>query len=77
VVVVAGAPEVRLQHRRLCFLDLEDERVVGPAPFQQSYPAPGAHAADANHFAGSIRQREPVEEMADVVGEARPVPVEQ
>ena len=77
VVVVDGATEVRLEYRRRCFLDLEDERVVVPAPFQQSDPTSGADAADADHLARGVREREPVEEMADVVGETCPVALEQ
>jgi len=77
VVLVGGAPEVRLEHRRLGFLDLEDEWVVGAAAVQQRDPTTGPDAADPHHLARRVRQREPFEEMADVVGEARPVPVEQ
>ena len=77
VVVVGGAPEVRLEHRLLSFFDLQDERVVVPASFQQRDPAAGPDAADPHHLAGSIHQREPVQEVGDVVGETRPISVEQ
>ena len=77
VVVVGGAPEVRLEHRLLRFLDLQDERVVVPASFQERDPAASPDAADPHHLASSILQGEPVEEVGDFVGEARPIPVEQ
>jgi hypothetical protein len=48
-----------------------------PGPFQQRDPATRTDAAGADHLAGCIREPETVEEMADVIREARPVPLEQ
>ena len=73
-VVVEGAlAEIRLQHRRLGLLRLEEERIVAVAPQHQHDPRPGADAADADDLAGRVDVPEPLEERAPVVRQRPPV----
>ena len=56
----------RLEHRRLCLLDLQEQRVVPSRPEQQRDPRPRADAADADHLAGEVGELELVEQMPAV-----------
>ena len=55
--------EVRLEHRRLRLLDLQEERVVVVAAEQQHDPAPRADAADADDLAGEVDDPELLEQV--------------
>ena len=58
--------DVRLEHRRLRFLHLQDQAVAtGVArTFEQADPTPGPHAADADDPPGHVDDSVPVEEVA-------------
>ena len=47
---------VGLEHRRLRFLDLQEEGVTLIAADEKRYPRPGPDAADANHLASYVDQ---------------------
>ena len=73
VVRVLALAEVRLEHRRLRLLDLEEERVVVVPAEQQDDPAAGADAADADDLAGDVDQPELLEQVAAVALQRAPV----
>jgi hypothetical protein len=49
-----------LQHRRLCLLDLQEQRVVRVAAQQQHHPAAGSDAADPHHLSREVNGPEAV-----------------
>ena len=76
VVRVGALADVRLEHGRLRFLDLEEERIALVASEQQRDPAPGPDAADADDLAGDVDELELLEEVATIGLEAPAVVAE-
>ncbi len=78
VVAERRPAHVRLEHRRLGLLHLEDDpvtlRVV--RGLHQADPAPRADAAHASHAVRGVDEPEAADERALIVGEARGVVVE-
>ena len=68
---------VRLEHRRLRFLDLKEEGVILVAADQKRYPRPGPDAADANYLARNVDQPVAVEQVPAVRLERFPVCVRE
>ena len=66
VVGEPAPPGVRLEHRRLGLLDLEEQRVGVVASEHQRDPAPGADAADPDDLAGEVDQPVRLEQVAAV-----------
>ena len=67
VVLVLALAEVRLEHRRLRLLDLQEQRVVESRPSSRSDPAARAHAADADDLAGEVDHAELLEQVPTVL----------
>ena len=74
---VRARAEVRLEHRRLRLLDLEEERVVAVASEQQEDPAAGSDAADADHLPREIDPAELLEQMPAIGLQRLPVLAEE
>ena len=70
--------DVRLEHRRLRFLHLQDQPVAARVArtFEQADPAPGSHAADPDDPPGDVDDAVPVEQVADLVRQRLPVAVD-
>ena len=76
VVLVRALAHVRLQHRRLGLLDLEEQRVAVVATADVRDPAPGADAPDAHHLPRHVHQLVGLEQVAPVGLEALAVAAE-
>ena len=76
VVVVQAPAEDRLEHRRLRFLQLEEERIAVVVADHQRDPRPRPHAADTDDLAGSVDVAEALEQVAPVAGQRAPVRAE-
>ena len=67
----------RLEHRRLCLLCLQQQRVTVVAAEHQHDPCSGADAADAHHLPGDVGEVEGLEKVAAVTRQRPPVPVDE
>jgi hypothetical protein len=67
----------RLEHRRLCLLDLQEQGVVLVPPLRKEDPAACPDAADSDDLAGEIDILEPLEERAPVGSKRLGVPTEE
>ena len=77
MVVVAARPAVRLVHRRSRLLDLQEQRVIAVAALQQDQVYPHPDAAHPDHLADGVDEREPVQQVAALVGQGVVVGGEQ
>ena len=73
VLLVLARAEVRLEHRRLGLLELQEQRIVVVAAEQQQDPGAGPDAADADDLAGRVDVAEPLEQLSAVAGQGRAV----
>ena len=71
VVAVPAGAEVRLEHRGLGLLDLQQERVVVVAAEHQHDPRPGPDAAHADDLAGDVDEPVALDEDPAIVRERR------
>src|SRR5260221_12124328 len=60
---------IGLEHRALCFLDLQEKRVALVPSQQQDDPGAGAHAAHPDHLEGGVGKTVAVEEGGAGEGE--------
>ncbi len=74
---VDGRAEVGLVGRGTRLLALQEERVVAAAPLEEHEVDAHADAADADHLADHVGLGVPVEEVAPVLLQRRPVAAEQ
>ena len=70
-----GGSDVRLEHRRLRFLHLQDHVVAAGEvrALEQADPTPSADAPHPHYFSGDVGEAEPVEQVPHVVRQALPV----
>jgi hypothetical protein len=73
VLLAAALPEVALQDRGGCLLDLQEQRVALVAALEQDDEGPGADAAHPHHLAGQVDEPEPLQQLALIVAEGGPV----
>ena len=73
VVGEAALAQVRLEHRGLGFLHLQEQRVVVVEADQERHPAAGADAADADHLPGQLHVPVALEQVATVGLQGVPV----
>src|SRR5215203_1018384 len=67
VVLVGVRRNVALQHRSSRLLDLEEQRIILVAPFEQHHIGPGAHASHTDNLPRRIHEAETVEQVAPIV----------
>jgi hypothetical protein len=77
VVAELALAEERLEHRCLCLLHLQEQRVLPVAAEEEDDESPSPDAADADDLAGGIDEPEPLEEMTAVPGQGLPVLVHE
>ena len=66
---VSTLRQMVLEHRRGCFFDLQEQRVLVVAALQQEDERPRADTADAHDLVGHVDHLEPLEQLAAVVGQ--------
>src|SRR5436190_17237307 len=66
VVFEFARPRVFLEHRRLRFLDLEEEQILPHRTQQQRYPGLVTDAADTNYLVRKVDQVELIQQRAAV-----------
>ena len=71
------AVHVFRQHRATRLFELQEDHVVGTAPFQQGHVRPQTHAADANDLVRDIDERVAAERAPPVRRERMKVVVER
>ena len=70
---VLALAEERLEHRRLRFLELEEQRIAVIAADHEQDPGAGTDAADADDLPGGMHVPVALEQMAPVARQRAPV----
>ena len=73
VLAVRALSEERFEHRWLCLLELEEERIGLIAARQEQDPGAGAHAADPDDLTGGVDVSIALEQMPPVMRQRAPV----